>query len=373
MKPRQRMLSLDPAGLLWGSERALLDFIGEIPGFDSACCCPPGSPLIEQLKSRNVASIPSFQANLHLRGVGARVLALGGLLRALWRCRPDVLHVNQAGATRIALLACRIFGIPCVAHVRLQEDIDYLNRLRPSPKYLRHLIAISQPIADLIEAQANLRAIPCAMLLDAYRPQCGAGVVAASNGRGSAKWDFVCVGRFCDSKGQEILIRALKVLQQSGSSPKAVFVGEINGCGQKLQNLTKELALEAAVEFAGHCDSVEGVLGNSKWLVCPSRFEPLGRVLFEAWDAGIPVMAGELSGGAAASVNASGGGLLFGEWTPVSLAATMSTALATAPAQADQMAKKGRAWLVEATNPTRYAEAIAGILREAIGSFRRPS
>ena len=39
----------------------------------------------------------------------------------------------------------------------------------------------------------------------------------------------------------------------------------------------------------------------------------------------------------------------------------------------DQMAKKGRAWLVEATNPTRYAEAIAGILREAIGSFRRPS
>jgi len=370
MEPKQRVLSLDPAGLLWGSERALLDFIGGIPGFESACCCPPNSPLIAQLKVRNVGCFPSFQANLHLRGTGARVLALGGLLRALWAYRPGVLHVNQAGATRIALLACRIFGIPCVAHVRLQEDVEYLNRLRPKPKYLKQLVAISQPIADLIKTQPNLKAIPCAMLLDAYCPKSETGGDAVLTSREPAKWDFLCVGRICDPKGQEILIRAMQILRQGGNSPKVVFVGEINDYGRKLQNLVKELALEATVEFAGHRDDVFGIMDAAKWLVCPSYFESLGRVLFEAWDAGIPVVVGKFSGGAAASVNASGGGLLFGEWTPISLAATLGKALATDSSEAEQMTKKGRVWMAQATNPIRYVESMSGILRNAIHSFK---
>lgn len=381
MKPRQRVLSLDPAGLLWGSERALLDFIGEIPGFESGCCCPLGSPLIEKLKVRNVTSFPTFEANLHVRGKAARVRALYGLLRAMWSFRPDVMHVNQAGASRIALLACRIFRIPCVTHVRLQEDVEYLNRLRPSPKYLRNLIAISDPIADLIRAQANLQGIPCTTLLDAYCPreQCSrqseaADAIVSSVSIASPRnvqWDFVCVGRFSDSKGQEVLIRAVPLLQQAGSSPKVVFVGEINDCGRKLQNLVSELNLKGAVEFVGHRDTVDDLLCRSRWLVCPSQFEPLGRVLFEAWDAGIPVVAGAFSGGAAASVNASGGGLLFKEWTPDSLATTLAKALMTGSAQADQMAKMGRGWLVQATNPTRYAGFVAAILREAMHSFQR--
>jgi len=367
------MLSLDPAGLLWGSERALLDFIGEIPGFESACCCPAGSLLVEKLEQINVACFPCFQANLHLRRAGAKALAIGGLLRALWAYRPDVLHVNQAGATRIALIACRIFKIPCVAHVRLQEDVEYLNHLRPSPKYLRHLVAISQPIADLINEQPSLQAIPRVTHLDAYCPKSETGAGPVFNERGPAKWDFVCIGRFSDSKGQEILIQALHVLQQTGISPKVVFVGEINACGNRLQNLVKELAMGATVEFAGHRDNVYGIIDQSRWLVCPSRYEPLGRVLFEAWDVGIPVVAGAFSGGAAASVNASGGGLLFGAWSPESLASTLAEAMATESTKANQMARKGRAWLLEATDPDKYAESMAGVLREAIFSFKRRS
>ena len=369
MKTKQRVLSLDPAGLLWGSERALLDFIGEIPEFESACCCPPGSPLIEKLKARNVACLPTFQANLHLRGVGARLLALWGLLRALWIYRPGVLHVNQAGATRIALLACRLFRIPCVVHVRLQEDVEYLNRLRPSPKYLRCLFAVSQPIADLIKAQPNLQNIPCATLLDAYLPKFASGGRAVSNSHQQSKWDFVCIGRISPSKGQEILIRALHLLQQSGQSPRVVFVGEINDCGRGLQRLVKDLELEAAVEFAGHLDNVFDVLANGRWLVCPSKYESLGRVVFEAWDTGLPVIAGQFSGGVAASVHASNGGLLFEEWSPESLATTLRCAMSIDSAAGQEMAQKGRTWLVQTTHPTRYAKAIADTFQQAIRSF----
>ena len=364
MSASHRLLTLDPAGLLWGSERALLDFIGDIPGFEAACCCPPETPLIEKLNACNVACFPTFQPNLHLRGMGARLWALYGLLRAILACRPDVLHINQAGATRIALLACRVFRIPCVVHVRLQEDVEYLNALRPSPKFLKRLIAISQPIADLLKEQPNLEKIPCTMLMDAYRLT-GAGTAIE---RAPTRWDFVCVGRFSASKGQDVLIRAMDQLRQTGISASLVFVGEINDCAVKVQQLVRDLKLESAVDFVGHQDEVGNYLTQARWLICPSGYEPLGRVLFEAWDHGIPVVAGTCSGGAATSVAASGGGLLFAEWTADSLADCLAKAMSTDARVADQMANKGRTWLGRAANPTRYAAAMANLLQDAIQS-----
>ena len=361
----QRLLSLDPAGNLWGSERSLLDFIGDIPGFTAACCCPPNAPLIAKLKERNVVCFPTFQANLHLRGLRPRIWALCGLLWAILAWRPDVLHVNQAGATRIALLACRVFRIPCVVHVRLQEDVGYLNALRPSPRFLRQLIAISQPIADLLKAQQNLQEIPCTLLLDAYRLH---KANSEANERITINWDFVCVGRFCESKGQEILLRSLHILQQRGSSPKCVFVGVLNDCGLALQQLAQDLGINDNVAFLGHLDDVHTINRQSRWLVCPSHYEPLGRVIFEAWDAGIPVVAGAFAGGAATSIQTSSGGLLFKEWTPASLAATLGTALATDPAARQLMAAHGRNWMSHATHPTNFAAAFSIILQNAIHS-----
>lgn len=372
MQPQQRLLTLDPAGLLWGSERALLDFIGEIPGFAAACCCPPGTPLIEKLKDRNVGCFPTFQANLHLRGMGARLWALCGLIWTMRAYCPDVLHVNQAGATRIALMACRVFSIPCVVHVRLQEDVEYLNALQPSARFLRHLIAISQPIADLLKAQPNLQDIPCTMLMDAYRPHGADHIDAVTNDHEPIKWDLVCVGRFCESKGQEILLRSLHILQHHGHTPKCAFVGVLNECGLTLQQLAKDLGIDGNVKFLGHLDDVHAINRQSRWLVCPTIYEALGRVIFEAWDAGIPVVAGAFAGGAATSILTSGGGLLFEEWTPASLATTLGTALATEAAARQLMAANGRNWMSHATHPADYAASFSIILQKVIGSSHPP-
>jgi glycosyltransferase involved in cell wall biosynthesis len=354
MGSTKRILSLDPAGLLWGSERALLDFLGEIPGYEAACCLPPGSPLVSKLQERGIRGFPYFQKNLHQRGVIAKGIALLGLMLAILKFRPHVLHVNQAGATRIAMAACRMFKIPCVSHVRLLEDVEYLNALQPSPRHLRHLIAISPPIAEEIARQPALREISCSMLLDAYRPICGQATTPTM----PRECDFVCVGRISESKGQALLIQALALLKTRGLRPKTVFVGEINECGRELQENVRDAGLAESVEFAGHRDRVDEILLRSKWLVCPSGYEPLGRVLFEAWDFGIPVIAGATSGGAAASVRASEGGLLFDEWTALSLAESLENALGMDPAEQTRMAGKGRSWMVQATDPDRYASSV---------------
>lgn len=364
----KRVLSLDPAGLLWGSERALLDFIGEIPGFGAACCCPPDTPLIGKLKARQIQYFPTFQANLHLRGSMPKAMAVIGLMRAISTFHPHVLHVNQAGATRLALLASRVFRIPSVSHVRLLEDVEYLNGLKPQPSHLLRLIAISPAIRGAIRNRPDLKAIPCTMLLDAYRIQFD---ISGGETACSKKWDFVCVGRISESKGQEILIKAIKELRQKTNTvPRVAFVGEINEAGRKLQAVLGELQLGSTVEFVGHLDDVGEILRQSRWLVCPSKYEPLGRVLFEAWDAGIPVIAGAFSGGAAESVKASCGGILFEEWSPASLAESLATAITMDLDAANEMAKAGRAWLTDATDPTRYAANMAGIFDQAICNYQ---
>ncbi len=357
----KRVLVLDPAGLLWGSERALLDFIAEIPGYEAACCCPAGMPLVSKLTSKGVACFPTFQGNLHLRGMGARLRALWGLISAMIQFKPDVLHVNQAGATRIALTACRVLNVPCISHVRLQEDVVYLSRLKPSARHLHGLISVSQPISDLLDEQEALRSIPRHTLLDAYRPSSTGEDGWQSLPVRDLKWDFVCVGRMAVGKGQEKLLRALAVLKMRGRQPKVAFVGEVNAHGETLRRLTGELGLAGTVDFIGHSDRVLDILEQARWLICPSEYESLGRVLFEAWDAGIPVIAGAASGGAAASVQASEGGLLFQEWTPEAIAAILAEAVMMDSSSMESLANHGRDWLLAATDPRGYATAIADI------------
>lgn len=357
-----RILSLDPAGLLWGSERALLDFLGEIPSYMAACCLPPNTPLMAKLRKRNIRCLPYFQKNLHQRGIIPKVISLLGLLLAMWKFRPHVLHVNQAGATRIALAACRVFKIPCVSHVRLLEDVSYLNALEPGSGYLKHLIAISVPIAEEISRQPFLSKIPCTMLLDAYRSS-NKNVASKADPTG---WDFVCVGRLSESKGQSLLIEALKILRDRGIKSKTVIVGQINAFGQQLQEKVLEAGLSESVDFVGHSDQVEDFLLRSKWLICPSLYEPLGRVLFEAWDFGIPVIAGRTSGGAASSICASGGGLLFDQWTASSLAVSLEKALAMLPVSSSSMAQNGRSWMIQATDPDRYAVSIGRLCDQIV-------
>jgi glycosyltransferase involved in cell wall biosynthesis len=340
----------------------LLDFLCDIPGYEAACCLPPRTPLVAKLQDRNIQCFPYFQKHLHQRGIIPKFVALLGLMCAIRKYRPHILHVNQAGATRIALAACRVFKTPCISHVRLLEDVAYLNALKPSGRYLNHLIAISPPIAEEIAQHPALRETPCTMLLDAYRPFERTWVGPAS----PPAWDLVCVGRLSESKGQELMIEALEILRDRGLRPKTLFVGEINEFGRRLQGKVRDLDLSDTVEFSGHCEQVDELFLRSKWLVCPSRYEPLGRVLFEAWDMGIPVIAGATSGGAAASVRASDGGLLFDAWTSSSLASSLGKAIETSHAEQIRMANNGRNWMVPATDPVSYAGQIGHLCDQII-------
>jgi glycosyltransferase involved in cell wall biosynthesis len=97
------------------------------------------------------------------------------------------------------------------------------------------------------------------------------------------------VGRLVQSKGFDTLIRAFI----EASIPQAKLV--IIGAGREREALEK-LAAGAAVRFLGFRDDAKTFYQAFDLFVSPSRSEPLGRVLFEALDAGTPVMATRTQG-----------------------------------------------------------------------------
>lgn len=96
------------------------------------------------------------------------------------------------------------------------------------------------------------------------------------------------VGRLAHSKGFDVLIDAFKL----ASLPQAKLV--ILGDGRERDRLQRRLPPNA--RLAGFRANVKDYYQAFDVFVSPSRSEPLGRVLLEAFDAGVPVIATQTQG-----------------------------------------------------------------------------
>ena len=350
-----RVLVVEAAGNLWGSERALLDLLDGLRGMEIAVCCPPNTLLEPELVRRDIRTFPSYIYDLHNKPRWRRLMAAAGVWRACSAWKPDLIYLNQSGAYRTVLPAAWLFDLPVVAHVRIFEDIAYLARQSPRASRLRGLIAISHTVEDAIRAEPLLQDIACHTLYDAYACSAPSQEVPA---RGA---ELACVGRIFPVKGQDILVAALSLLAARGINPSCLMVGDGD---QAYVNQLKASA-PASVTWLGRVDKIVPLLRHCVFSICPSRMEPLGRVIFEAWDAGALPVACAQSGGAAEVIRASGGGLLYDENTAQSLADALAQALALPETLRNQMVDNGRQWLVRCCDPIQYGMAVADIFRSA--------
>jgi glycosyltransferase involved in cell wall biosynthesis len=349
-----RILVIEPAGGLWGSERALLDLIASAPTLQFAVCGPPHTPLCAELQRRGIPLFPWFVERLHEKPRWRRAQAALGVLRACMAFRPDAIHLNQTGAWRVALPAAMLLRLPLIAHVRIFEDVAYLAERRPSPAQLGAVVAISGAVEQELRRRPELAAIPVHRLLDAYQSQPEAAPVARHPHR------LACVGRITTIKGQELLLQALAEAEAL-SDAECLLIGA--GEPEVVQPLKARSPRQ--VVWCGVAANVPELLRSCNVLVCPSHREPLGRVIFEAWDAGaVPVVfAG--SGGAAEVVSAADAGLLYTEQTPAALGQAIVAALALPPAEHARLIANGRAWLLANCSPQHYGQAITRVFEQA--------
>jgi glycosyltransferase involved in cell wall biosynthesis len=136
------------------------------------------------------------------------------------------------------------------------------------------------------------------------------------------KGDYLLfVGRFdIDQKGIDILLKALKISSKSCGDIKLFMIGNNSKNKIKIMHMIKELELEKEVSILGYVNKKELIeyYHNCKALVLPSRFEPFGLVILEAFACGKPVIASKV-GGISEIVNERNG-LLFKAGDPNDLA-----------------------------------------------------
>lgn len=101
----------------------------------------------------------------------------------------------------------------------------------------------------------------------------------------------LALGRLHRNKGFDVLLEALARaahvhLWLAGDGPERVA----------LERRARQVGVESRVRFLGWRDDVPSLLAACDFLVVPSRQEPLGNTIVEAWAASRPVIASETAG-----------------------------------------------------------------------------
>ena len=103
---------------------------------------------------------------------------------------------------------------------------------------------------------------------------------------------LLAVGRLHENKGFDTLIRAF-AKSKSEAAATADLQLVIAGAGPlefELKTLAKELEVDNYISWLGWRSDIPFLLSAADLFVCPSRHEPLGNVILEAWAQKVPVI-----------------------------------------------------------------------------------
>lgn len=356
-----RLLVIDPGLSLWGSERALLATVPDLVASHQAVVAvvPHGAALGPKLAACGVTVCESPIDHLGRRSMLLRAKVIVDLIVLCLRYRIDVIALNQAGLCRVASLVAQALGKRLVIHVRIAEDLMRVAHVRATARAPVNAILISQDMArrfgrpDLRNPHFGVH-----IAYDVFEQRPPAGRVRLENA-------FVCVGRIAAVKGQRELAEAFVLLARRDVSARLDLIGAASQeptYGAHVRDVIAKAALQDRVTFHGYRDDADDALSGYAFVVVPSRYEPLGRVVFEGWNAGcVPICSAE-SGGAAEIVCQSGGGLTYAGFDPASLADAMRRALALTSEERARLVERGRRWMRDNASRTAYRTALAGVL-----------
>jgi len=209
------------------------------------------------------------------------VLRLNLLLK---RINPDVIHCHSNKMIKVLLFRFKT----------LYTVHDVGTNISEVTKYSR-IVAISRSVAEYIENTSEVKPtiIFNGVDFDKFRRK---KTYSLDSGE---PVKLIQISRLIHKKkGQDIIINVLKKMVLSGNENITL---DIVGSGESLDYLlalTKELELEASVNFLGNQDRdwVKQNLCNYDILIQPSRYEGFGLTVVEGVAAGLPVVASNIEG-----------------------------------------------------------------------------
>lgn len=365
-----RVLFFDHTAVLSGGEIALLRLIG---GLDRRKVSPvvvlgADGPLADALRpiaETHILPLDPRVANTRkgrlgiatltrFRDVCSVVAYIWRLVRFIKRNKIDLVHTNSLKSDIIGGAASRLAWRPVLWHVRDRIDNDYLpRRVVPLFRFLCRTV----PNYVIANSFSTLRTLwpsggPSRLSVRRQKPE----MVVVHDGTHVGELDHQLkralgpvriglVGRICPWKGQHIFLQAAAVVRKAYPNTEFLMIGAAlfgeHEFEEELHRLTRELALDDVVRFAGFRADVEAAIAELDVLVHASTIgEPFGQVIIEGMAAGKPTVATN-GGGVPEIVQDGDTGLLVPMGDPQAMAAAISQLLAN-PGLAKAMGARGR-------------------------------
>jgi glycogen(starch) synthase len=317
---------------------------------------------------------------------------LFSLRSAVAAFRPDVLHVQCFGPNgAYANALARLSGLPLVITLQgetLMDDTDIFDISRVLRRSLRSGLKRAAAVTGcsaftLADAEDRFGLEPSrgqvifnGVELDGPGP--GRDPVAtrepaptpfALPGLEPGRPYALALGRVVEKKGFDLLLTAYAAVEEAGRTADLV----IGGQGQALDGLRHQasmLGIADRVHFVGRLsrEQVAGAMAGACMFVMPSRLEPFGIVILEAWRAGTAVVATS-QGGPPEFVRDGRDGLLVDPFDTVTFAAALE-GLMSDPERRERLGRAGRARVPEfgwASIAEQYRQVYQSVVGDGIG------
>jgi glycosyltransferase involved in cell wall biosynthesis len=331
--PGRRVAFITHYAELYGANLSLLSLLDGLGryGVRPHVICPEEGDLLPALARRGIpAAVLPFEWWASPRRTARG--AAGRLLRNIRRLRPLAAQVGRWGCDlvysnssvfAVGALAAAELGLPHVWHLREfgRRDYGLLPDFGPRLSRLGFLTAdatifVSHALRRAVLARAapaNAHVIYNGVAPEAAFDERRRAALALRGRR--QPFTFALVGRFRQSKGQAVAIRALAQVAAGHPAARLLLVGGAGQTGEQdyfegCRALAAGLAGAGRVEFWGYVPDPERAFLEADVALMCSRHEAMGRVTAEAMSACRPVI-GFDSGGTSELIDPGSTGLLY--------------------------------------------------------------
>lgn len=295
---------IEPAGRLYGSEFCLLDIIDGLPRnrYSWHVILPAGQGFDRLLIDREVACDFLIPQELGDLPKWKKTVVYARILRRLRQLKPDLLYVNQAGSLRSSALYARFLKIPVVCQVQTLEDARWLTGRPELHGVVMAFVCNSQFIAAELTCDSHKKCVLYQGIAEERLVNARRNLADSDDKRqvnAPEKGAVIGIlGRIAVSKGHYLLLEAARLLQDLLPGCRFVVIGEGLTAGDTKQFAEKvrQIGLEANFELRGYRSDLPIELSRLDLIVIPSLAEPLGRVIFDAAEQGVPVVLSDAGG-----------------------------------------------------------------------------
>jgi glycosyltransferase involved in cell wall biosynthesis len=214
--------------------------------------------------------------------------------------RPEVVHTHGYRPDVVDAPIARRLGIPTVTTVHGFTGGNWKNRIYEWLQYRAFrrfdaVVAVSRPLGDALLAAGiprdRIHVVPNAWVRKV--PFLERGAARRALGIHEDGFRIGWVGRLGREKGPDLFLRAMGQLRDLPLQASIIGDGRERAA---LQRLAHRLAIEQKITWHGVIPNAASFLPAFDLLVLSSRTEGTPIVLFEAMDAGVPIVATSVGG-----------------------------------------------------------------------------